>query len=133
MKSFLRNLSGVVLGVLTGFDRLMFRGHLRRLSYPGGMLCYCNFNSVKLKEFQTHAQQQSERLIEASQQQAKRLGRPIEYLRSPQLRKEDYARKIARRDNISDGLIAVFTCVEPCSSFTLRGSRARRCCSRARC
>jgi hypothetical protein len=126
MNAFLRTVAGLVFGVLSGYDRLMFRGHLRRLSYPGGMHCYCNFNGVKLKEFQAHAQQQTERLIEASQQQAKRLGRPIEYLRSPQLRKEDYARKIATRDNITDGLIAVLSCVEPCSSFSLRGNRATK-------
>jgi hypothetical protein len=122
MKSFLQTLTGLVFGVLSGFDRLMFRGHLRQLSYPGGMNRYCNFNGVKLTEFKAHAERQTERLIEASQAEAQRLGRPIQYLASPKLRKEDLARKIAERDGISAGLIAVFSCVEPCSSFTLRGN-----------
>jgi hypothetical protein len=122
MKSFLRTLAGLVWGVLSGYDRLMFRGHLRRLSFPGGMNCYCNFNGVKLTEYKAHAQRLTEQLIEASQAEAKRLDRPIEYLASPKLRKEDYARKIAKRDGISEGLIAVFRCLEPCSSFTLRGN-----------
>lgn len=122
VKSFLRTLAGVVFGVLSGFDRLMFRGHLRQLSYPGGMHCYCNFNGVKLTEFKAHAQRQTARLIEASQAQAQRLGRPIHYLASPQVRKEDLARQIAERDGVSDGLVAVFRCVEPCASFTLRGN-----------
>jgi hypothetical protein len=120
--SFLRTVAGLVFGVLSGYDRLMFRGHLRRLSYPGGMHLYCNVNGIKLKDFKTHAQQQTERLIEASQAEAQRLGRPVEYLASPQIRKEDYARQIARRDGIRDGLIAVLRCVEPCWSFTLRGN-----------
>ena len=122
MKSFLRTVAGLVFGVLSGFDRLMFRGHLRQLSYPGGMHCYCNFNGVKLTEFKAHAQRQTERLIEASQAEAKRLGRPVEYLASPKLRKEDFARKIAVRDGVTDGLIVVCRCVEPCMSFTLRGN-----------
>src|SRR5580658_8799630 len=111
MKSFLQTLTGLVFGVLSGFDRLMFRGHLRQLSYPGGMNRYCNFNGVKLTEFKAHAERQTERLIEASQAEAQRLGRPIQYLASPKLRKEDLARKIAERDGISAGLIAVFSCV----------------------
>jgi hypothetical protein len=122
MKSFLRAVAGLVFGVLSGYDRLMFRGHLRQLSYVGGLRCYCHCNGVKYTEFNKHAQQQTERLIAASQAEAQRLDRPIEYLRSPKLRKEDYARKIAARDGIRDGLIAVFSCVEPCSSFTLRGN-----------
>jgi hypothetical protein len=114
--------AGLVFGVLSGFDRLMFRGHVRQLSYPGGMHCYCNYNGVKLTEFKAHAQRQTDRLVEASQAEAQLLGRPVQYLASPKLRKEDLARKIAERDGISDGLVAVFSCVEPCSSFTLRGN-----------
>src|SRR5438128_553507 len=102
----------------------MFRGHLRELAFPGGMNRYCNFNGVKLTTFGKHAEQLTERLIEGSQAEARRLSRPIEYLPSPQLRKEDHARSIARRDDIAEGLIAVFKCVEPCWSFALRGNRA---------
>src|SRR5262249_4348145 len=83
---------------------------------------YCNVQGVKPTEFKAHAQQQTERLIAAAQAEAQRLGRPIEYLTSAALRKEDYARQIAQRDGIRDGLIAVFRCLEPCTSFSLRGN-----------
>jgi hypothetical protein len=126
MKSFVQTLAGLVFGVLSGFDRLMFRGHLRELAYPGGMLRYCNFNGVKLVDFGKQAERMTGQLIEASEAEAKRLDRPIEYLASPKLRKEDHARAIARRDGIEQGLIAVFKCVEPCWSFSLRGNRASK-------
>ena len=126
MKSFVRTLSGLVFGVLSGFDRLMVRGHLRELMYPGGMNRYCNFSGVKLTGFGSHAEQLTGRLIATSEAEAQRLGRPIEYLASPKLRKEDHARAIARRDGIDDGLIALFKCVEPCWSFSLRGNRATK-------
>ncbi len=122
MKAFLQTIAGLVFGVLHGYDRLMFRGHLRRLAYPGGMHLYCNVNGIKLTQFKAHAQQQTERLIAAALAEAQRLGRPIEYLPSAALRKEDHARRIAQRDSIRDGLIGVFRCVEPCWSFTLRGN-----------
>jgi hypothetical protein len=124
VKSFVQTLAGFVCGVLSGFDRLMFRGHLRELAYPGGMLRYCNFNGVKLLEFGKQAERLTDQLVQASEAEAKRLDRPIEYLASPKLRKEDHARAIARRDGIDQGLIAVFKCVEPCWSFSLRGNRA---------
>ncbi len=126
MKSFIQTLAGVVFGVLSGFDRLMFRGHWRELAFAGGMNRYCNFNGVKLVDFGKHAQQLTERLIDASEAEAKRWDRPIEYLPSPKLRKEDHARELARRDGVSDGLIGVFKCVEPCWSFGLRGNRASK-------
>jgi hypothetical protein len=126
VKSFVQMLTGLVFGVLNGFDRLMFQGHLRELAYPGGMQRYCNFNGVKLTAFGKHAEQLTDQLIAASEAEAKRLGRPIEYLASPKLRKEDHARSLAQRDGIRDGLIAVFKCVEPCWSFALRGNRATK-------
>src|SRR5438132_13727030 len=104
-------LSGVALGVLTGFDRLMSRGHLRSLSYPRGMNLYCSTNGVLLKDFKTHALERTEQLIAGSEAAAGRAGRPIEYLRSPQARKEEVARALARRDGITDGLIGMFKCV----------------------
>jgi hypothetical protein len=126
VKSFVQTLAGLVFGVLSGFDRLMYRGHLRELAYPGGMLRYCNLNGVRLTGFKAHVEQLTGRLLEASEAQAKQLGRPIEYLASPKLRKEDRARAIAQRDGISEGLIALFKCVEPCWSFGLRGNRATK-------
>jgi hypothetical protein len=124
--SFIQSLSGLVLGVLSGFDRLMFRGHVRELAMPNGMNRYCNYNDIKLTAFKAHAEQLTQQLIAASEAEARRQGRPIEYLASPQLRKEDHARAIAQRDGVTAGLIALFTCVEPCWSFALRGNRASR-------
>jgi hypothetical protein len=119
-------LSNVARGVLSGFDRLMFRGHLRTLSGPGGMNLYCRANGVLYKDFKKHAQERTDQLIAASEAVAKQAGRPIEYLRSPQMRKEDLARAWADRDRIATGLIGMFTCVEPCWSFAVRGNRAAK-------
>lgn len=126
MNSFLQALAGLVVGVLNGYDRLVFRGHLREFCFLEGMQRCLNVNGVLLKAFKQYAEERSQELIAASQAQAQQLGRPIEYLSSPKLRKEDHARRIAQRDHIRDGLIAVFTCVEPCSSFGLRGCAATK-------
>jgi len=42
------------------------------------------------------------------------------HLNSPSASKEGFARQIAQRDGITEGLIGVFTCVESCRTFALR-------------
>ena len=123
MQSLLHLCAGLVLGVLNGFDRLVFRGHLTRLSYPGGMEWYLNTNRVPFKDFKEHCRAQTERLLQASFAEAKRRGRPIVYLRSASASKEDLARALAAEHQIREGLIAVFKCVEPCSTFYLHRNR----------
>jgi hypothetical protein len=49
----------------------------------------------------------------ASEEEAKRQGRPIVYLESSRTDKERVALDIAQRDGISEGLIAVIECVDP--------------------
>lgn len=122
MKSFLQGVSGQVLGVLSGFDRLMFRGHLRTLMNPHGMNVYCWTNDIRFTDFKSHAQDRTEALLAAALAEAKRLGRPIEYLASAAARKEDLAQALAKRDGITQGLIGVFTALEPCWSYSVRGN-----------
>lgn len=126
MKSLLTVLGQLVIGVLHGFDRLVFRGHLRQLSYAHGMECYLSANHVLLMNFQDHAKERTTLLLEASLREAKRLDRPIVYLNSAQTSKENEARKIAERDGVRDGLICVFKTVEPCWTFEVHRNRARK-------
>jgi hypothetical protein len=137
VKTFLQALPGLVLGTLSGFDRLVFRGYLRSMMSASGMNVYLWTNGVKFRDFKAHAQERTQQLIAASQAVAQNLSRPIEYLRSPQTRKEDRARELARRDRITRGLIGMFTCVEPCYSYTLRGNGTTKklelCCQPRQC
>jgi hypothetical protein len=117
MDSFLSVFAKFVLGILSGFDRLVFRGHLLKLSYREGMEGFLNANHVFRKDFKKHCLAQTEKLIQASFAEAKRLGRPIKYLTSSQESKEDRARDLAAKHGIQEGLICIFKCVEPCSTF----------------
>jgi hypothetical protein len=51
MKTFLQRFSGIVLGVLSGFDRVVFKGRLPQLYSPEGMNCYASANHVKFLDF----------------------------------------------------------------------------------
>src|SRR5690606_12786434 len=53
-------------------------------------------------------------------------GRPLHYLYSSSLRKEDYARRIAEQDGVTEGLVCVLTAVEPCHTFMVGPNRERK-------
>ena len=63
------------------------------------------------------------RIKEASLALAQHTLRLVKYLQSSQIHKEDVAREIAMKDNVSEGLICVLTCVEPCQSFEIYRNR----------
>jgi hypothetical protein len=123
MKSVVNLLAGLVLGVLNGFDRLIFRGHLPKLTDREGMECYLATNRVLFKDFKEHSIAQPQRLLQASFAEAKRLGRSIVYLRSASPSKEELARALAAEHQVQEGLLALFQCVEPCSTFYLHRNR----------
>jgi hypothetical protein len=126
MNEFIAKFSDRLQGVLSGFDRVLIRGTLRALCYPEGMMKYLSAASVLLKDFGGHVQAMSERLKAASQAGAARLGRKVVYLPLAQVRKEEVARSIAAREQITSGLVCVLSCVEPCWSFTVRRNRETR-------
>lgn len=126
MNAFLSVFASLVAGTLHGYDRVVFRGHLRRLSYEEGMYCYLSANSVLLKDFETHVQGKTAELMEASLAEATRLKRPIKYLPSSSTDKEALARTIADQDRVRSGLIAVFKCLEPAYTFAVHGNRATK-------
>jgi hypothetical protein len=123
MKAIIRQLGERVLGVLSGFDRLLFRGLLRCVINPRGVNGYLYGAGVPMADFGKHAEQVTEQLIDESLQHARQTGREIRYLNDSQISKKDVAAQIARRDNIDDGLICVLTSVEPCTTFRVRGNR----------
>jgi len=111
---------------LSGWDRVVLRGTLRMLAFAGGMAAYLSRVGVLLKNFGDHAQAMTDRLIQGSLRRAEAEGRPIRYLASSRIRKDDYARDIAQNDGISEGLICVLTCVEPCRSFEIYRNRDKK-------
>jgi hypothetical protein len=65
---------------------------------------------VLYKDFGKHVEKVSELLKTASLSRAEREGRPIQYLTSSSVSKEEVAQQIAERDHIERGLICVLSC-----------------------
>ncbi len=127
MKTFLQKHAASVTGLLSGFDRLVFRGSLREISYVEGMRRYLSQAGVLLKTFGAYAEAVTAQIKAASGKVAQTAGRPVRYLPSAQMSKEGVARSIAARDGITEGLVCVLTCVEPCTSFEIhRNAKTKR-------
>src|SRR2546427_11321066 len=123
MNKFIEKLGKQVEGVLAGFDRLVFRGTLRRIVYDAGMKSYLWQNQVLLKDFGKHVERTSQQLKAASLTAAQQAGRPVRYLPSSQVSKEQIAREIAAKDQVRQGTVCVLTSVEPCWSFEVGPNR----------
>jgi hypothetical protein len=126
METFIQQHEKKIIGVLSGFDRLVLTGTLRALAVTSGMMDYLNRMGVLLKEFGSFVEKKSEQLKHASLEEARRLERPIRYLPSPQTSKEELARQIAGRDHIEHGLIAVLTSVEPCQTYEIHRNAQKK-------
>lgn len=126
MNAFIQRHRDAVIGVLSGFDRLVFRGTLRGLAYVEGIRAHLSRSGILLKEFGDYALSVSTKVKEVALAVARELGRPHVYLDSPRIRKDELAHQIAQRDRIRQGLVCTFTAVEPCRSFDIYRNRDKK-------
>jgi hypothetical protein len=115
VQTFLRKHADKITGVLSCFDRLIFKGHLP-LCFAQGLESFLDRHGILLKNFKAFAPAQADLVKEHALALAKREGRPYEYLYSHR-RKDELAQHIARRDNITQGLICIFSTLELCPTF----------------
>jgi hypothetical protein len=132
MQQFIAKYREQISGVLNGFDRLVFRGSLRRLNYgsfdPGqratvarGMEEYLWQNKILFKDYGQHVKRASERLKRASLQPFEQQKLPVVFLRSPVENKDELARRMAAEKKIGSGLVCAISALEPSPTFEHRG------------
>lgn len=129
MDTFLSIHQNYVLGTLSTFDRMIFKGHLTGFFPDGAFARFLSKQGVLLKEFGAYVETSTAALKTHAQQLAKDAGRPYIYLDKASTArrgtaKEEQARAIAARDGITEGLICVFATVEPCRAFGIRRNAA---------
>jgi hypothetical protein len=112
-----------IVGTLSCFDRVIFKGHLP-ICHAKGMEAFFSLLGLKLKEFKGVALDLAQRLKEHAQATAERAGRPYRYLGGP-VRKEELARQIAEREKVREGLVCVFGTLEPVQAFRLAYGEGR--------
>lgn len=123
MEKFLERYDSKITGVISTFDRMIFKGHILAFFQKGQRHWYLFQEKVLFKDFKKYAQKTSQRVKEHVEEIARKEARPVIYLESSRMGKEDIARKIQEEDAVKEGLICVLKSVEPCVSFDIRGNR----------
>jgi hypothetical protein len=123
VQSFLAKHADKITGVLSCFDRLIFRGHLP-FSHPKGMEGFLAQRGVLLKDFRAFALKHSAFIKAHALGLAAEAGRPYIFLRK-RIRKEDRVRQIIRAEGLTEGLVCVFGVQESCSSFKIAYGEGR--------
>jgi len=118
MDTLLNKFITVVNGVITGFDRIIFKGMLRPIMFAAGMQSFLIGREILNKDFKAYAMAQSEMIVKSAEEISQQLcGRGITYIWSINERKEALARARQEETGIKEGLIGVWACVESCLTF----------------
>lgn len=137
MQEFINKFWDRINGVLSGFDRLVFRGTLRRLNFgyrdpklesvvAQGMEQYLWQNKILFKDYLDHVKRVSRQVKQESVRAFEERGLPVMFLRDPSADKEAIAREIAGNRGVESGLVCALSAVEPSPSFEHRGTHMVR-------
>jgi hypothetical protein len=137
MQQFIEKYRQEIAGTLTGWDRLIFRGSLRRLNFgywdrelkavvAQGMEEYLWQNGILFKDYAQHVKRVSERLRAATAKAFEKQGVPIIFERSASADKEKLARRVALERKIESGLVCAISTIEPSPTFEHRGTHIVR-------
>jgi hypothetical protein len=120
MTTFLDRFAPSIHGVLSGFDRIRFRGTQRLLASVRGLSAFLAFHSVRLTEFKPYVTGVTDVIRREVEAGAERAGVAIEYVNDAALSKEELAVDLAKRAGRTTGLRAILSAVEPCRTFFVR-------------
>lgn len=120
MKSFLSRFGAAIALILSGFDRLRFRGDSRLLNNARGLDSFLYKQHVRYVDFPDYCQDLTKTLRTQTEHAARQYGVPLKPLNSPDLDKEALALQLATTHPCPDGRLAVLSCVELCWTYRLR-------------
>lgn len=112
---FLAKHKDAISGVLSCFDRVIFRGHLP-LSYPKGMEGFLYQQKVLFKNFKDYAPQTADCVRDHIKATVEAAGAPYRHLPTKEPM-EALAREMAQEKKITEGIVCGFSQLETCRTF----------------
>ena len=120
MEEFIQQNAEKVIGVMHGFDRVLFKGSILGICSISQLDIFLSSQRVLYKDFGNYAESLTRRVKAYAEKYAQEHGRPYEYLASPRESKEAKAKEILERDKVREGLICVLSCVQTLSYYLHR-------------
>lgn len=112
-----------ITGVLSCFDRVIFRGYLP-LSYPKGLEGFLYRHKVLLKDFKDYAPRIAERVKDHVKALVAQAGADFRHL-SRKEPMEQQARRLAQQQGIREGIVCGFSQLETCRTYRFQGGQER--------
>ena len=115
MNKFIQQFEDKIKGRIDCLDRIVFKGYLP-IGFPKAMYGLLNQNDTLIKDFGKFVDKHTERVVQHAKDCSQKLDRPYLEVKYGQ-RKEELARQIAEKDQITEGLVTVFWAMETGRSF----------------
>lgn len=104
-------------GGLACYDRLIMTGSLYPFCYAQGMSGYLRSQHIRIFDYPVFAQGLREQIRTNAETLAQTNGIEIEYVRKKNFRKEDRIQAILKERGNQEGLVHIFSALEPCTSY----------------
>ena len=114
-----------IQGLLSGFDRLIFRGYLQSFFTTKGFGYYLSQENVLLKDYGKYVKQVTNNLKAHIDHVISETACEKHYLTGSEKESlEEMAKRIQAVNRITEGLICILSRTEPCNSFNVRGNKS---------
>lgn len=106
-----------ITGILSCFDRLVFTGTLRQISYAQGMTSYLYSNNIRIFDYPRFAEPFKEEIRSNTERIAKENNIEIEFVRKSHIRKEDLVSSVLKQRGYHPGMVHIISAMESCPSY----------------
>ena len=117
MPPFIDRFKNSILYVLTGFDRMVFKGIFRPLASVGGVLSFLYRMNITNKDYKNWMLSRTQELTRAVETMAAQHQQKVIHLSSWRFRKEALAHEHQKQQGIETGLIGVWSCLESSNTY----------------
>ena len=122
MSNILTQYKDKINGTFSFFDRMIIKGHLR--SFFHAMMYFLNAQNVLLKDYGAYVKGVTEKIKKHVIQYTNEQSRPLIYLSSPSISKEQTALQCMADSPVKEGLICTLSTVEMCNAFSVVPNKA---------
>ena len=120
MNTILEQYKDKINGSFSFFDRMILKGHIRQFFSSSGKQYFLSERNVLIKDFSAFAEQVTSSIVSRAEEFAHASGRPLRYLTSPKISKEQTALEILESSPVDEGLICILSAVEYCQTLQPR-------------
>jgi hypothetical protein len=117
MQQFIAKYEKDIQGVMSGFDRVLFRGSLRRLTHSKGMKWYLAENNILCKQYEDHVKKVSQNVKLAALAPFRQQDLLVKHVYGKDDDKEAIARAFAQERSITEGDVCALTAMEMAPTF----------------